>query len=319
MTPRPLSVALRTLGLIVLAATTLGLANAQTVRKKAEYQLLNTRLAPCVVLTPDAAYIVAGFDRDGPLGNVERLDLKTGKSTEVTNNLEVRGYAAAALVGDEIFLLGGVGYAFSDRPVRPVDTVESFNLVTGEVKRRRRMPNPRSHFSAVTLNGKIYAIGGEAYQHREIRPSATVDIYDPSTGTWSEGVPMKRRRHTQAVSATGFILVAGGYDGHQAQVWVELFVPSENAWKPLTDLAVKVSAHAAVVSDSKLYLFGDYDLLGRVLAYDLRTRRTSIVQTEFSPARHTGAAALGNRIVVAGGTRSTKGPFLSNVHVFEVE
>src|SRR5262245_18918058 len=53
----------------------------------------------------------------------------------------------------------------------------------------------RSHFAAVLLqNGNVLVAGGQP-QSNNCASTASAEIYDPTTGTWSQTNPMNRARY----------------------------------------------------------------------------------------------------------------------------
>jgi len=52
------------------------------------------------------------------------------------------------------------------------------------------MPNPRNHMGGTELNGKLYAIGGQHLGKQDTTNQTEVDVYDPSTNTWSQTTPL---------------------------------------------------------------------------------------------------------------------------------
>jgi N-acetylneuraminic acid mutarotase len=79
------------------------------------------------------------------------------------------------------------------------------------------MPTPRRGFAAVALNGKIYAFGGFAGETAQSGvPSGgiavnSLEIYDPTTDTWSGGPPLIVARGGLAgAGVNGFVYAVGG-------------------------------------------------------------------------------------------------------------
>ena len=52
------------------------------------------------------------------------------------------------------------------------------------------MPNPRNHLGGTELNGKLYAIGGQHLGQQNTTNQTEVDVYDPTTNTWSQTTPL---------------------------------------------------------------------------------------------------------------------------------
>ena len=80
------------------------------------------------------------------------------------------------------------------------------------------MPTRRSGFATATLNGLIYVIGGvDANAPVTPKPPvSTVEIYDPSTDSWTTGTSMLVARSGQmAATANGKIYAIGGTDSFQ--------------------------------------------------------------------------------------------------------
>lgn len=68
------------------------------------------------------------------------------------------------------------------------------------------MPTPRAFLAAASVNGKIYAIGGD-----EVDAQTAVEVYDAATNTWTTVAPLPNGRGDLAVAgANGKIYAIGG-------------------------------------------------------------------------------------------------------------
>lgn len=282
-----------------VAAGLAGPAAAAPLEKVTDLELLTPRAQAAMVLTEEAAYVIGGYNVGGPLGDIERIDLVTRQVTRLPLELEARAATGAAIVGGKLYVIGGLGYDLDGR--MPRDVVDIVDLATGEVSRGQNLPTARAWCGVVVINDRIHVIGGSRMRANDHTQTNRVEIYDPASDTWSEGLAMPTPRDCQAVTVSGFALVAGGYAGRKSLDVVELFVPTERAWKRLPPLGRRTRDYAAVVAGPRLYLFGDYGNESQVLAYDLRTRETTLLEPGFARARSAAAAALGSLVVVAGG------------------
>jgi N-acetylneuraminic acid mutarotase len=81
-------------------------------------------------------------------------------------------------------------------------------------------PEPDEELYGVTVNGKIYVLGGFGSG----KPRGIVVEYDPTTNAWTRKKPMARPVHHQAmVAANGKIYVFGGF----------VYPASGNGWEPV--------------------------------------------------------------------------------------
>lgn len=103
-----------------------------------------------------------------------------------------------------------------------VGTKESFVEVLAW-KNLRRMPHPRSDFTATVFEGKVYLIGGAGN---------AVDAYDPAFDTWETKSPMKKARFGHQVAVFGDeIMVVGGRDEDSAFASCEFYNVKTDSWR----------------------------------------------------------------------------------------
>jgi N-acetylneuraminic acid mutarotase len=75
------------------------------------------------------------------------------------------------------------------------------------------MPQERVYFPAVTLNSKIYMLGGLYAENLLGYALDDVDEYDPLTDAWSTRAPLSVETNRAAGAATnGKVYLIGGYD-----------------------------------------------------------------------------------------------------------
>lgn|GEM_PF-1481427 len=162
-----------------------------------------------------------------------------------------RDGGAAVLVNNKIHFFGGL--MPNRRTASSAHYMLDLNNHTAGWTLRAAMPDPRNHFAAVRLNGKIYAIGGQ-YNHDGPRSEAAqVDIYDPATNTWSDGVnlpsPISHHEPGTFVHNGKIILVSGGFEGTGNQNILQ-FNPATNRWSTLGQLPlVLFSATAKIIGN----------------------------------------------------------------------
>ncbi len=131
------------------------------------------------------------------------------------------------------------------------------------------------------------------------------------------------RSEVAAAAASGKIVVIGGLVGNrEATRQVEIFNPSKNAWEKGPDYPFQVHHASAVGIGSKVYVFGGYKLpsgaTNKAYALDIEKLEEGWKELKEMPTPRgaLGAAAIGNRIYVVGGSTGTKP--LRTVEVYDV-
>jgi hypothetical protein len=131
-------------------------------------------------------------------------------------------------------------------------------------------------------------------------------------------MPTPRSSSDAAIVTGPFIVLPGGYDGSLALDKVEAYNPRENKWIILPPLCRDSSAHATVFFGRYLFLFGNYAAPEELIAYDLSTKTSQAFTLQYTPARHTAAVALGDKIYVIGGKPYKYSVPLDSIQVFKL-
>lgn len=102
---------------------------------------------------------------------------------------------------------------------------------------------PRNHFQAVTINGIIYAVGGQTGHDGPLDDVPWVDAYDPVTDTWQQVADLPvRRSHVEPATLVinERILIVGGRSwGLPSPVnMVTQYNPQTDTWEDLDPLPV---------------------------------------------------------------------------------
>ena len=321
------------------------------IKKVAEFQLSSGRKGAAAATDGDYIYIVGGEDALGSkVKMIERFNVRTHKSEFFADLQEPRAFHGAAIVGRKLYVFGGsdqpaaggapISGRDSDQPLRrdrdadtdpglrmqnrsaPVsagpymNSVEYFDLDTRKRGYKNSMPTAKAFFGATVFDGKIYVIGGKKIKYGNRANTNSVEIFDPSSGSWTLGIPMPTPRQCMAVTVDDFIIVPGGYDGSKSLDVVEFFSPKEPAWKILPPLESQVSASALVRFGKYLLMFGNYVSPGKVVIYDLSNRRSQSFGFSYTPGRHAAAVTIGNRVYVIGGAVASRDSALDIIQVF---
>ena len=132
---------------------------------------------------------------------------------------------AAGVVGGRIYLLDGMG-GDSNACQFPMN-VQEYDPVDDEWERKSFPPSARAYVGGVTVNGKIYVIGGTDLNSNWLRHTYE---YDPVSDEWTRRADMPTGRNDTGIGAVdGRIYVIGGWAGTFLSS-VEVYTPA--GWEP---------------------------------------------------------------------------------------
>jgi hypothetical protein len=231
-----------------------------------------------------------------------------------------------------------VEYADGVHGLQATNAVEIVDLTTGKSTLGPSLPECRTQFACVLTGKEIVVMGGRTTKLGSLgigsslvprkrgedlvaaEMSATVRILDLEKQQWAAGAPVPGvpRTGEGVLVAGGTVVVTGGYDGKNARRDVAAYDTRSNAWREIAPRVRATSAHASVFLGQYVFLFGDYQNPGELMAYDLKTRQSEVFTLGYTKARHT-AAIVGEdgRIYIIGGRADLDSSPLSLIQVFE--
>lgn len=256
------------------------------------------RTAHAVVAAGPAIYAFAGTGEGGaPVLPIERFD---GERWTTIGALPGSGLnaAAAAAVGERIFLIGG----FETDTNVPSARVHAYDPASAAWREVAPLPAPRGGHAAVTFAGRIHVVGGGNSQST----IADHSTYDPAADRWTELAPLPRAEGSPAaVVHAGRLLAIGGRSGRSDFGDVYIYDPATNAWSAGPAIEPRGTAGAAHYRGA-IHLFGGESQARGVnlsevlrLAPDGRWRRMQDMPTARSFAR---AVPFGDAVMVIGGS-----------------
>jgi hypothetical protein len=145
------------------------------------------------------------------------------------------------------------------------DKVHVYAPATDQWSSRAPLPLTLGEIAAVSLDGQIFALGGnfEASNDKAF-------VYDVSANEWSEIARMQRPRiGGVAVALGGFVYFLGGTlvdidqrDERDALMNVERYAPGRDEWVTGTTIRQKQSEPSGAVLDGSVYVLGDWSKTG---------------------------------------------------------
>ncbi len=159
-----------------------------------------------------------------------------------------RGAATAAVVGNTVYIAGGVGAAGLAKEMMAYDvTADRWSLLPGP-------PTPREHLGGAGHGGLVYTVGGRLGGLESNQ--AAFEVFDPSTGQWRKlpDLPTRRGGLSAAATASGWVVAVGG-EQEQTFPEAEAFNVREGRWYALPDLPTPRHGLGSATIGTVLYTF----------------------------------------------------------------
>lgn len=196
---------------------------------------------------------------NGIFGNCEMWSFnpKQKKWNSTNASCGRRTNCSLTTFNEELYITGGEGDWQKKTQV--------YNPALHEWKNVAPMKIGRAAHCIVALQKHIYVIAG----CNDTVCLKSVERYNPSTDQWNK-IPSisKARRFAAAATASGKIVVVGGFSGMSltTEASCEMFNPSTNEWSLISSPAMPRAACGIVSMDDIIYLFG-----GRNEEYFMKT------------------------------------------------
>lgn len=221
--------------------------------------------------------------------------------------MPVGGYVVnAERVGDKIYVLPGYGLnGFRNEMLEYDPVADTWATKTSS-------PTYRYTVSTAVVNGKIYVLGGDGVfndgpwvQGANWTVKSHVEIYDPTTDSWSTGQSAPAPFSTAATCALGDeIYMFGGSDANrQRQALTQVYNVITNSWSTKPPLPVARSGATCAVVGDRFYVIGGatdvvYDAVDE---YNPATDSWTPVTRLFEPRQFIDAEPIGSKIFMMGG------------------
>lgn len=191
------------------------------------------------------------------------------------------GHTATRLPNGQVLIVGGFGSVPipSSGASTALATAELYDPTSGSFNPTGSMAQPRGGHTATLLSsGKVLVIGGIISISPTPTPdcnpstttivSATAELYDPATGTFTPAgnMTVAREEHTATLLGDGKVLITGGATGPLGvSPLAEIYDPATGTFTAAGSMGVPRAAHTAtLLLDGSVLIAGGNSAGGRV-------------------------------------------------------
>jgi hypothetical protein len=206
------------------------------------------------------------------------------------DSLDQMPYCGCAIgaVGGCLYVLGGFSRAST------MKCVWRFDPIQNQWSEMTSMTTGRAYCKTGILNNKLYVIGGVSQGRGGLTPLQSAEVFDPSTGTWSQvpSMPFSKAQVLPAAFLADMLKpIATGLTSYMGRLCVpqslyswpffvdvggEIYDPETNSWVEMPNgmgegwPARQAGTKLSVVVDGELYAFDPSSSLdsGKIKVYD---------------------------------------------------
>jgi N-acetylneuraminic acid mutarotase len=237
-----------TVFIFVFVSLSLVTANTLIVNAAENYWILKApthiaRVGAGMATVNETIYVIGGSQTlnysyhffSVTLNATEAYNPATDIWTEKTSMPTSRTRFGTAVFQNRIYCIGGLILSKNCTKTTLTGINEVYDPLTDTWETKTSMPTDRYGFEANTVDGKIYLIGGW-YQlettYNNVGTSAQVDIYDPSTDTWTAGksIPKAVAIYASAVVDNKIYVISGMAEGSAITNLTQIYDPKMDSW-----------------------------------------------------------------------------------------
>lgn len=272
--------------------------------------------------------VVGGQNSTSYLASAELYDPTTGTFT-ATGSMSVAraGHTATLLPNGEVLITGG-----GNSTTGPLSSAELYDPATGIFSATGSMASSRSsHAAALLPNGEVLVVGGNPGPDGQPNATATAEVYDPATGTFSMTGSMEQARNEGFVAVllgTSKILITGGFPGGFGVNFLseaEQYDPATGTFTQTGGMNVPRSSFGAtLLNNGKVLIIGGYEttLQGSDLSsaelYDPSTGTFTLTGSLATAGGNRASALLNNGdVFVAGGQQIGESIWFSDAEIYD--
>lgn len=163
---------------------------------------------------------------------------------------------AGAAINTLIYVVGGITVYDGT----PLDTMDIYDILKDNWQSGVPMSIPRTDCAAAVLLGKLYVFGGYSTNYDMSVSGTLVEMFDPSTNSWTvrASMPTPRGDLAAVTFGTSRIFVMGGWNDrtNDFQTATEAYSPATNSWSTFANMITPKGDLAVAVYRNRIFNVG---------------------------------------------------------------
>ncbi|MGH7583095.1 MAG: Kelch repeat-containing protein [Gemmatimonadales bacterium] len=204
-------------------------------------------------------YVPGGGGLLGPVGQLFIYDPSTDKWTigaDLPPAIAMGNGGPSASLGGKLYVLGGPQSEASN-------AFYAYDPASAEWAQLPSPPHGHWFGGFAAIGAKLYAVGGQEGDPDGYAFNVELDVFDPSTGSWTTGAPLPAALIGGAAVSNGLLAFIGSHDSSPPSDEIAyIYNPSSDTWQTVTDTnfpsQVNYASYTAAVAASHgfVYAFG---------------------------------------------------------------
>ncbi|MBB3699448.1 carboxypeptidase-like regulatory domain-containing protein [Flammeovirga yaeyamensis] len=240
---------------------------------------VNTGLQNYQTITEVARYASKAYSWEGYQDVLQIYDIENNTWELIDDKFRKKAYHEAVDINDKLYLLGGKSLSTSKKLEYLENTIEVYNLKTGELQIDYTNPHQAVNFSAVAHHQKIYVMGGSVHRKNNGKKIFTDQghVLDTKTGYWYELPKMRQPKETTGILIGNKIYVVGGFNGQPLKE-IESYNIATEQWESEADLLYGIENPSLAYVDNLLYILDD----DSIFIYNIKSKVMSEYRTNLN-------------------------------------
>jgi len=262
-------------------------------------------------------YAIGGSGRtSAPLSLVEVYNPTTNTWTTLAPMSKGRYTFQTEVIDGKIYAIGGTTFENT-----PLSLVEVYNPTTNTWTTLAPMSTERAGFRTEVIDGKIYAIGGVSPINGDSVFLSLVEVYNPTTNTWTTLESMSIPRELfQTEVIDGKIYAIGGETKYGVALpVVEVYNPTTDTWTTLESMTIPRKWFQTEVIEGKIYAIAGesntstapYLCLASAEVYNPSTNKWTALESMTTSRRWPQTEVIGGKMYAIGGSIPSSGTLKS--------